>query len=78
VLADVRNGLIHAAPKQAARLFARDNGEEERSDLWYQCGGLLQQAMLASLGYEGQVLRRDVDAEYASGAVSDVLWAPSS
>ncbi len=49
VLVDVRNTLIHAEPKRAARLFGRDAGDEERGDLWYQIGGVLQQALLASL-----------------------------
>lgn len=28
--------------KKAARLFDRNQGNEERSDLWYQVGGILQ------------------------------------
>lgn len=74
VLVDVRNALVHAEPKKAARLFARNQGNEERGDLWYQVGGILQQAFLASLGYRGVMLRRDVDAEYAVGAVKPVPW----
>jgi hypothetical protein len=49
-----------------------------------QCSGgiegaiILQQALLASLGYRGRMLRRDVDAIYAVGAVQSVPWASSS
>lgn len=75
VLADVRNALVHAEPKKAERLFSRTNGAEERGDLWYQTGGILQQAFLASIGYKGKMLRRDVDCEYATQATKLVPWA---
>lgn len=75
VMFDVRNALVHAEPKKAARLFVRNQGIKERGDLWYQVGGILQQAFLASIGYQGMMLRRDVDAEYAVGAVKRVPWA---
>ncbi|MGD9634299.1 MAG: hypothetical protein AB7U97_13540 [Pirellulales bacterium] len=75
VLVEHRNALVHAEPKKTARLFERDSGDEERTDLWHQIGGILQQALLASLGYTGKMLRRDVDAEYAVGAVRQVPWA---
>ena len=39
VLVDVRNALVHAEPKKAARLFGRNQGDEERGGLWYQVGG---------------------------------------
>ena len=78
VLVDVRNTLIHAEPKKAARLFARNAGQEERSELWQQIGGILQQALLASLGYAGHMLRRDVGAEYAASAVRRVPWVATS
>lgn len=75
VLVDVRNALVHAEPKKTARLFARNQGNEERGDLWYQVGGILQQAFLASIGYRGVMLRRDIDAKYAANAVEPVPWA---
>jgi hypothetical protein len=77
VLADVRNALVHAEPKKAERLFSRTNGDEERGDLWYQTGGILQQAFLASIGYTGKMLRRDVDCEYATQATKLVPWTGS-
>lgn len=75
VLADVRNALVHAEPKKVERLFSRTNGDEERGDLWYQTGGILQQAFLASIGYTGKMLRRDVDCEFATQATKLVPWA---
>ena len=75
VLADVRNALVHAEPKKAERLFNRTNGDEERGELSYQIGGILQQAFLASIGYKGKMLRRDVDSEYAMQATKLVPWA---
>jgi hypothetical protein len=78
VLVDVRNALVHAEPKKADRLFSRTKGDEERGDLWYQVGSILQQAVLASIGYNGKLLRRDVDAAYATGAIRPAPWASSS
>lgn len=75
VLVDVRNALVHAEPKKVERLFSRNNGDEERGDLWYQAGGILQQAFLASIGYEGKLLRRDVDCEYATQAIKPAPWS---
>lgn len=75
VLVDVRNTLVHAEPKKSSRLFARPNGSEEQGDLWYQAGGILQQAFLASIGYRGPMLRRDANAEYAVAAVKPVPWS---
>lgn len=75
VLVDVRNALVHAEPKKAARLFSRNRGDEERGDLWYQVGGVLQQAFLASIGFQGAMLRRDLDTELAVNAVKSVPWA---
>jgi len=75
VLVDVRNALVHAEPKKVERLFSRNNGEEERGDLWYQAGGMLQQAFLAAIGYEGKLLRRDLDCEYATQATKPAPWA---
>ncbi len=75
VLVDVRNALVHAEPKKADRLFGRNKGDEERSDLWHQVGGILQQAVLASIGYNGVMLRRDVDSVFAASAVRRVPWA---
>ena len=75
VLVNVRNALVHAEPKKTERLFARKTGDDERSHLWYQVGGILQQAVLASIGYNGWMLRRDVDSVFAAGAVRRVPWA---
>lgn len=75
VLVHVRNSLVHAEPNKVTHLFARDRGSEERGNLWYLVGGILQQAFLASIGYQGQMFRRDVDAEYAGDAVRPVPWA---
>lgn len=77
VLVDVRNALVHAEPKKVERLFNRHQGRQERQDLWYQVGGVLQQALLASIGYNGLMLRRDVEAEldWAVNAVQTVPWA---
>lgn len=72
VLVDVRNALVHAEPSKAQRLVRPD---DERGDLWFQIGGLLQQAFLAVIGYEGKLVRRDVSAEYAIHALKRVPWA---
>jgi hypothetical protein len=75
VLVHVRNALVHAEPGKTTRLLGRRQGNEERSDLWFQVGGILQQALLASIGYRGPMFRRDVDAKYSSEAVRPVPWA---
>ncbi len=75
VLTSVRNALVHAEPKMASRLLTRNKGEEEGSILWYQVGGILQQAFLASIGYKEKMVRRDVDSEFVVGAVRQVPWA---
>jgi hypothetical protein len=74
VLVDVRNALVHAEPKKAARLFTRNQGNEERGDLWFQIGGILQQAFLASIGYQGDLMRRDTNVRYAANAVMPAPW----
>lgn len=75
VLVDVRNACVHAEPKKASRLFARSAGNEERSEIWYQIGGLLHQAFLASIGYHGKMSRRDLDVEFTAHTIKDVPWA---
>jgi hypothetical protein len=77
VLVDVRNSLVHANPKKVARLFGRPQGDEELGELWHQVGGILQQALLASIGYCGQIRRRDVDSSNSWEAVSPAPWAGS-
>lgn len=74
VMVEVRNALIHAEPKKTAKLFSRQSGSDERTQLWHQIGGILQQAVLASLGYDGLMMRRDIDEKYAANAVVDVPW----
>jgi len=74
VMVDVRNALIHAEPKKIAKLFFRQSGSDERTQLWSQIGGVLQQAVLASLGYDGLMMRRDIEEQYAANAVVDVPW----
>ncbi len=74
VMVDVRNALIHAEPKKIAKLFSRQSGSDERTQLWSQIGGVLQQAVLASLGYDGLMMRRDIEEQYAANAVVDVPW----
>ncbi len=75
VLAHVRNALVHAEPKKAERLFSRKEGDEERSDLWFQIGGILQQALLASIGYEGVILRRDLGRTCSHQTITPAPWA---
>ena len=74
ILADVRNALVHGSPKKVERLLKLQFGGDERTELWYLIGGLLEQAVLAVAGYRGQILRRDVDAEWAVSAVKPVTW----
>lgn len=74
VMVEVRNALIHAEPKKTAKLFSRQSGTDERTQLWHQIGGILQQAVLASLGYDGLMMRRDMEEKYAANAVVDVPW----
>ncbi|XZE36041.1 hypothetical protein SH501x_001592 [Pirellulaceae bacterium SH501] len=74
VLVDVRNALVHAEPKKVAKLFSRNRGDEERGDLWFQIGGILQQACLASIGYKGLMMMRNSDAMYATNAITQVPW----
>jgi hypothetical protein len=75
VLVDVRNALVHAEPKKMARILHRSDGSQERNELWYQVGGLLQQAFLASIDYQGRILRRDVVADWSTDAITPVPWA---
>ena len=75
VLVDARNALIHGSPKKVERLFARHRGDDERTQLWYLIGGLLEQVVLAIAGYRGKILRRDTDAVLAVSAVKQVPWA---
>jgi hypothetical protein len=75
---NVRNALVHAEPKKVAMLFERKQGNDERSELWFQIGGLLHQAFLASVGYLGPLRRRDTDEHYAANAVMPAPWATSS
>lgn len=77
VLADVRNALIHGTPTKVDRLFGRVRGDDERTELWYQLGGILEQAILAMVGYQGMVIRRDVDSVLQVNAVKIVPWAPA-
>ena len=74
LLAHFRNALVHANPKKMSQLFTRPKGDEERANLWYQIGCVVQQAVLASLGYDGQMIMRRSDAVYSSNAVEFVPW----
>jgi hypothetical protein len=44
-------------------------------DLWWLITGILEQVVLAIVGYRGKVLRRDVDTKFAVAAVRQVPWA---
>ncbi len=74
ILSEFRNALVHSEPKHAVRLFAREHGDEERLELWHFVGMLVQQALLASFGYKGKMLRRDSTKQYAVHAVEQVPW----
>ena len=78
VLTHVRNTLVHAEPAKVEKLLTRADGNDERSDLWFQVGGLLQQAFLAAIGYGGNFVNRSVAADYAIKALQQVPWAKSS
>lgn len=75
VLVHIRRALIHGSPKNVERLFARQRGERERIDVWYLIGGLLEQIVLAIVGYRGKIMRRDLDVEFAVSAIKQVPWA---
>lgn len=75
VLADVRNALVHGTPKKVEKLFSRGTGDDERTELWYQVGGLLSQCVLAIVGYKGRIMRRDIDTEWAASAIRPVPWS---
>ncbi|QDU15258.1 hypothetical protein CA11_30790 [Gimesia maris] len=77
VLGDVRNALVHGMPKKVEKLLSRNNGSNERIDLWYQISGLLAQAILAIAGYQGKVVCRDLDVDFIHSAVKDVPWKKS-
>lgn len=76
VLVDVRNALVHGTPKKVERAMRRARGEEERSELWYQIGGLVDQALLAAIGYKGKMFRKDLAANIAIQAIRQVTWVP--
>lgn len=75
VIIHVRNSLVHAEPKKLRKLLSRSSVEDECTEVWYHAGGILQQALLASLKYQGRMMRRDVDAKYTSNAIRRVPWA---
>ncbi|MEM9409982.1 MAG: hypothetical protein AAGA30_02645, partial [Planctomycetota bacterium] len=74
VMANVRNALIHGTPHKVERIFDRDYGNEERSQLWYQLGGILEQMVLAICEYDGKIAFRDHDVKYKIDAVADPPW----
>ena len=74
VLVHSRNAIVHGTPKKIEKLFRRPRGADERTELWYQIGAVLDQCVLGIAGYSGKILRRDVDCEYASGAIKPVPW----
>ena len=75
VLADVRNALVHGTPKKVAKVLGRKRGDEERTELWYQVGGIVEQAVLATAGYAGKLVFRDIDAEWTVSAIKSASWA---
>jgi hypothetical protein len=75
VLVNVRNAFIHGSPKNVDRVLGRLRGDDERTELWYQVGGLLDQTVLAISGFNGHVVRRDVESVFRGGAVRKVSWA---
>jgi hypothetical protein len=75
ILADVRNALIHGTPKKVERLVGRNRGDYERTELWHQIGGILDQAVLAVIGYQGDIVRRDLDVTWKHSAIQRVPWA---
>lgn len=74
VLVANRNILVHAEPRSATELFRRDDGTAERAELWYQIGGLLHQAVLASVGYTGDILVRGVGSGWEAEAIQKPPW----
>lgn len=78
VLIDVRNALVHGTPRKVERVMRRVRGEEERSELWYQVSGLVDQAVLAAIGYNGKIFRKDLPASFAIQAIRQVSWAPDA
>lgn len=74
VLVDVRNALVHGMPKKVEKLFSRNNGSDERIDLWYQINGVLSQAILAITGYTGKINNRSIDVDFIHSAIKDVPW----
>jgi hypothetical protein len=77
VMVNVRNALVHADPKKVALLFSRKQGSDERTELWYQTGGLLQQAFLASIGYQGLLRKREPSGGFTVDAVTPAPWVLS-
>ncbi|WP_339730320.1 hypothetical protein [uncultured Gimesia sp.] len=74
VLVDVRNALVHGMPKKVEKLLSRNNGSNERIDLWYQVNGILSQAILATSGYQGKIICRGLDVDLIQSAIKDVPW----
>ncbi len=74
VLVHIRNSLVHGTPSKVMKLFSRRNGSHERVGLWYQINGLLAQAILAIVGYQGKITCRSLDVEFSHSAIKDVPW----
>lgn len=77
VLVRVRNSLVHAEPTKVRKLFERVDGDDERSSLWYLMNSILQQALLASLGYTGRFYDRVQPGTFSVDAIRDVPWKDS-
>lgn len=77
VLTEVRNAYVHSSPKKL-RKIRQMKTPLGLTELWYQVGGILELLVLASLGYSGKTLRRDVDGEYPNEILRPVPWQPTA
>lgn len=73
VFTEVRNAYVHSSPRKL-RKIRELNSPDGMRELWYQAGGILELLVLASLGYSGQTLRRDVDGQYPNEILRTVPW----
>ncbi|RCS53970.1 hypothetical protein DTL42_02070 [Bremerella cremea] len=74
-MVSIRNILVHAEPSRSLALFSRERSSEEIMDIWKLAQTVLQQAILASLGYQGKIVNRNTDATTVWDATGPVPWA---
>lgn len=70
----IRNVLVHAEPEKSEALFTRPDSEDEISQIWGVCRWILQQAILASLGYNGNIVHHNRGVRFVTQAVGPVPW----